>query len=55
MIYTHVLNRGGHGVQSPFDSLQAAWPAPPSPPRPLSGYTVERSRRIPGEDGADES
>jgi site-specific recombinase XerD len=19
MIYTHVLNRGGHGVQSPFD------------------------------------
>jgi site-specific recombinase XerD len=21
MIYTHVLNRGGHGVQSPLDAL----------------------------------
>ncbi len=21
MIYTHVLNRGGHGVRSPFDNL----------------------------------
>lgn len=23
MIYTHVLNRGGHGVQSPADRLLA--------------------------------
>ena len=29
MIYTHVLNKGGRGVQSPFDHL---------PPRPLSPY-----------------
>jgi hypothetical protein len=27
MIYTHVLNRGGHGVQSPADRLLAAPPA----------------------------
>ncbi len=27
MIYTHVLNRGGHGVQSPLDRLG---PAPPT-------------------------
>ena len=23
MIYTHVLNKGGHGVRSPFDGLWA--------------------------------
>ena len=26
MIYTHVLNRGGHGVRSPADFLQKAPP-----------------------------
>jgi len=26
MIYTHVLNRGGHGVQSPADRLLAGPP-----------------------------
>ena len=26
MIYTHVLNRGGHGVASPFDRMQAPEP-----------------------------
>jgi len=25
MIYTHVLNRGGRGVQSPVDLLQAGF------------------------------
>jgi len=24
MVYTHVLNRGGRGVRSPFDSLHKA-------------------------------
>ncbi len=27
MIYTHVLNRGGRGVQSPADRLLASPPA----------------------------
>ena len=26
MIYTHVLNRGGHGVRSPLDRLPSALP-----------------------------
>jgi integron integrase len=29
MIYTHVLNRGGHGVRSPLDAI---WPTPPDAP-----------------------
>ena len=32
MIYTHVLNRGGHGVRSPLDALL--------PPRASSHYGV---------------
>ena len=36
MIYTHVLNRGGRGVQSPFEHLA---------PQPLSKYTAK-----PGQD-----
>jgi len=35
MIYTHVLNRGGRGVQSPFEYL---------PPLPLSKYTARPGR-----------
>lgn len=31
MIYTHVLNRGGLGVRSPFDHLPAAFPLPRHP------------------------
>jgi len=31
MIYTHVLNRGGHGVQSPADRLLAAPPGGVNP------------------------
>lgn len=33
MIYTHVINRGGHGVQSPLDRFRAA-PLDLPPPRP---------------------
>ena len=32
MIYTHVLNRGGRGVESPADRLRAATPSAVSPP-----------------------
>jgi hypothetical protein len=32
MIYTHVLDRGGRGIQSPFDRLGPR-PARPAPPR----------------------
>ncbi len=48
MIYTHVLNRGGHGVRSPFDSLpRASLMSPPTEPwRQVSGYPGGRSRRI---------
>jgi hypothetical protein len=53
MIYTHVLNRGGHGVRSPFDSLPSARPWGPAQRKPLSGYTDRRSRRIP-EAGVDD-
>ena len=35
MIYTHVLNRGGRGVQSPWEHLPAL---------PLSGYTASATR-----------
>ena len=35
MIYTHVLNRGGRGVQSPFEHL---------PSRPLSNYLARPAR-----------
>ena len=34
MIYTHVLNRGGHGVRSPLDAIG------PSLSRPISGYAA---------------
>jgi integron integrase len=34
MIYTHVLNRGGRGVISPFDASLMLGPATPSLPRP---------------------
>ena len=33
MIYTHVLNRGGLGVQSPMDRMQPARRPSPAPPR----------------------
>ena len=36
MIYWHVLNRGGHGVESPADQLLAGSRSPVSP-RPLGG------------------
>jgi site-specific recombinase XerD len=38
MVYTHVLNRGGRGVQSPLDTQGTSPDAIllPSPPRPLS-------------------
>ncbi len=32
MIYTHVLNRGGEGVESPADRLLAGYGSPVSPP-----------------------
>jgi integron integrase len=38
MIYLHVLNRGGYGVQSPADHLLAGYPSPVSPP-PAGGLT----------------
>jgi integrase len=40
MIYTHVLNRGGRGVQSPADRLLAA-PARRDSPRGFAGYQRE--------------
>jgi integron integrase len=40
MIYTHVLNRGGRGVQSPADRLLASPPQGDSPPI-LAGYHPE--------------
>ena len=33
MIYTHVLNRGGRGVESPIDGLLAGCASPVNPPR----------------------
>jgi hypothetical protein len=35
MIYTHVLNKGGRGVQSPLDASFMA--GPPSPSAPVGG------------------
>jgi integrase len=32
MIYTHILNRGGRGVESPADHLLAGYVSPVSPP-----------------------
>ena len=37
MIYTHVLNRGGRGVLSPFEGL---------PPQPLSKYTARKDAAL---------
>jgi len=53
MIYTHVLNRGGHGVLSPADRLGLAFPQrfrapsqsiardPQSPPAPIPGSSKD--------------
>ena len=35
MVHTHVLNRGGRGVQSPLDGFQQASPAAAGPGRPV--------------------
>ena len=43
MIYTHVLNRGGHGVQSPADRLLGGGPLAP---RGTRHSTPRRSRSI---------
>ncbi len=37
MVYTHVLNRGGHGVRSPLDAADVVPPSGPRGARPLSG------------------
>ncbi len=44
MIYTHVLNRGGQGVDSPADRILAGTVSPVSPPtrRRLSPHPAER-------------
>lgn len=48
MIYTHVLNRGGRGVQSPLDRLMpTATPAAAMPPGPAPG-TAARPDPRPG-------
>ena len=43
MIYTHVLNRGGRGVESPVDQLLAGCTSPVEPP-PSSGPTAAATR-----------
>jgi integrase len=40
MIYTHVLNRGGRGVESPADRLAAVLPVPDIPPK-QAGYRAD--------------
>ncbi|MBI3203290.1 MAG: integron integrase [Myxococcales bacterium] len=50
MIYTHVLNRGGRGVQSPLDHLAAAVPPPQ---HQLSSYTASPNRIAPTPPQAD--
>jgi len=42
MIYTHVLNRGPRGVQSPLDTLDADPPLTPLPKHPPSGIHLPR-------------
>ena len=51
MIYTHVLNRGGRGVESPADRLLAA-PARGDSPRSFAGYQ-QRPGRFVGEKSSD--
>ena len=46
MIYTHVLNRGGRGVESPVDHLLAGCPSPVSPPS-AGGLTPHNRTMIP--------
>lgn len=45
MIYTHVLNRGGRGVVSPADRLDASWVR-------IHGTGIETRRTLDGVDGA---
>ena len=55
MIYTHVLNRGPHGVRSPADALaplaglDSGLPQPNPPPSPRSGATKPQSFRTTGD------
>ncbi len=46
MIYTHVLNRGGRGVQSPLDAGFLAGPACPSAPVAVTGAMSASSDRL---------
>lgn len=45
MIYTHVLNRGGRGVESPADALMCA--APPAASEPRRGRLSSQRRALP--------
>jgi integron integrase len=51
MIYTHVLNRGGRGVNSPIDQI-IALPMPPVGPGAVEPVAKEASIDLAGNDGA---